>query len=72
MEIRSLILPEEFYIFIKTSKSIFGQMNYSDDCFIFSKALGKNNEPKHSEMLAMLAIPADVACRELIAFIYAA
>ena len=38
----------------------------------FSKALGANNEPKHSEMLAMLAIPADVACRELITFIYPA
>ncbi|CAF0797576.1 unnamed protein product [Rotaria sordida] len=37
-----------------------------------NKALGTNNEPKHSEMLAMLAIPADVACRELIAFIYPA
>ncbi|UJR23372.1 hypothetical protein I4U23_026381 [Adineta vaga] len=35
-----------------------------------NKALGTNNEPKHSEMLAMLAIPADVACRELITFIY--
>lgn len=39
---------------------------------IFSKALGTNNEPKRSEMLAMLAIPADVACRELINFIYPA
>ena len=39
---------------------------------LFSKALGTNNEPKHSEMLAMLAIPADVACRELITFIYPA
>lgn len=34
-----------------------------------NQALGTNNEPKHSEMLAMLAIPADVACRELINFI---
>ncbi|CAF3474018.1 unnamed protein product [Rotaria socialis] len=37
-----------------------------------NKALGTNNEPKRCEMLAMLAIPADVACRELIAFIYPA
>ncbi|CAF1036101.1 unnamed protein product [Rotaria sp. Silwood1] len=37
-----------------------------------NKALNTNNEPKRSEMLAMLAIPADVACRELITFIYPA
>ncbi|CAF0797674.1 unnamed protein product [Adineta ricciae] len=34
-----------------------------------NQALDANNEPKHSEMLAMLAIPADVSCRELITFI---
>lgn len=37
-----------------------------------NKSLGTNNEPKRCEMIAMLAIPADVSCRELITFIYPA
>jgi len=66
-----LILLEVFYIYIKTSKGKL-LIKFLINHLIFSEALGANNEPKHSEMLAMLAIPADVACRELITFIYPA
>lgn len=34
-----------------------------------SQELGSDSEPKHTDMLAMLAIPADISCRELISFI---